>query len=134
MSFYDTYRWSKHIFRILWCISDTMQRPPLIPKTCQNKAHPNANTVMVKSFLLMTLCSLKNGTTRILILNRTCPVIKLMKKVHKILNNFLRTYLHSELALAASLFLYFWKCDVVISFWDFDYLKYHLIWPIEKVV
>ena len=46
-SLYSTYRGPKHIFGILTCISDTMQRPPLIPQSSLNKAHPNEQYVRI---------------------------------------------------------------------------------------
>ena len=51
-SLYSTYRGSKHIFGILTCMSDTMQRPPLISLTCQNKGHPN------RTYISTHLCKL----------------------------------------------------------------------------
>ena len=61
------------------------------------------------------------------------PCHQIDEKVHKILFNFLRTYLHSELALAASLF-YAWNATYVV--FSFEILiTWNIIWygPLKKL-
>ena len=113
MSFYGTYRWSKDIFRILSCISDTMERPPLISQHSQNKAHPNA----LKPYVDKAKMCLRGGR----FFKKFYENFRELKKYTTFQTHFGFTNIGSKVHRFSSTVIYFWQFSIgtscMLHFW-----------------